>query len=153
MIFCTKLKPGVSTSMPEDPVLDPARIIYRESDVPIDEIAVIAHLRQSLSQKDWDGFIETYGLPPLFLELPPDIPAKLYWSVTAYDNLTRSELHNGTPFSRISKFTKPKANSDGSFDLFFGPDVPAGEEANWIKTVPGKGSVGYPGHCPLPPRF
>ena len=24
----------------------------------------------SLSQKDWDGFVETYGLPPLFLELP-----------------------------------------------------------------------------------
>ena len=67
-------RPGLP--MPEDPVLDPARIIYRESDAPIDEIAVIAHLRQSLSQKDWDGFIETYGLPPLFLELPPDIPAE-----------------------------------------------------------------------------
>jgi len=37
---------------------------------------VIAHVRQSLSQKDWDGFVETYGLPPLFLELPPDIPAE-----------------------------------------------------------------------------
>jgi hypothetical protein len=73
------------------------------------------------------------------MHLPPNIPAKLYWSVTAYDNMTRSELHNGTPFSRISTFTKPKANSDGSIDLFFGPNVPAGEEANWIRTVPGKG--------------
>jgi phage gp29-like protein len=62
--------------MPGDPVLDPARFIYRESDAPVDEIAVIAHVRQSLSQKDWDGFVETYGLPPLFLELPPDIPAE-----------------------------------------------------------------------------
>lgn len=73
------------------------------------------------------------------MHLPPNIPAKLYWSVTAYDNLTRSELHNGTPFSRVSRFTKPKANSDGSVDIFFGPEVPAGQEANWIKTVPGKG--------------
>lgn len=73
------------------------------------------------------------------MHLPPDIPAKLYWSVTAYDNKTRSEIHNGTPFSRISSFTKPKANADGSFDLYFGPEVPAGEEANWIKTVPGQG--------------
>lgn len=73
------------------------------------------------------------------MHLPPNIPAKLYWSVTAYDNLTRSELHNGTPFSRISQFTKPKPNNDGSFDLFFGPDVPPGEDGNWIKTVPGKG--------------
>jgi phage gp29-like protein len=37
---------------------------------------VIAHVRQSLSQKDWDGFVEVYGLPPLFLELPADIPAE-----------------------------------------------------------------------------
>lgn len=47
--------------------------------------------------------------------------------MTAYDNLTRSELHNGAPFSRISSFTKPKLNDDGSGDLFFGPDVPDGE--------------------------
>jgi phage gp29-like protein len=67
-------RPGLP--MPGDPVLDPARFIVRENDSPIDEIAVIAHVRQSLSQKDWDGFVETYGLPPLFLELPPDIPAE-----------------------------------------------------------------------------
>jgi len=67
-------RPGLP--MPGDPVLDPARFIYRETDAPIDEIAVIAHVRQCLSQKDWDGFVETYGLPPLFLELPPDIPAE-----------------------------------------------------------------------------
>jgi phage gp29-like protein len=67
-------RPGLP--MPSDPVLDPARFIVRESVAPIDEIAVIAHVRQSLSQKDWDAFVETYGLPPLFLELPPDIPAE-----------------------------------------------------------------------------
>lgn len=73
------------------------------------------------------------------MHLPANIPAKLYWSVTAYDNGTRSEIQNGTDFSRISSFTKPKVNADGGTDLFFGPEVPAGEEANWIKTVPGKG--------------
>jgi len=67
-------RPGLP--MPGDPMLDPERFIFRENDSPIDEIAVIAHVRQSLSQKDWDGFVETYGLPPLFLELPPDIPAE-----------------------------------------------------------------------------
>jgi len=72
--YNVQARPGLP--MPGDPVLDPARFIYRENDSPIDEIAVIAHVRQSLSQKDWDGFVETYGLPPLFLELPPDIPAE-----------------------------------------------------------------------------
>ena len=67
-------RPGLP--MPDDPVLDAQRFIFRETEAPIDEVAVIAHVRQSLSQKDWDGFVETYGLPPLFLELPPDIPAE-----------------------------------------------------------------------------
>jgi phage gp29-like protein len=67
-------RPGLP--MPQDPVLDPARFIWREVDSPIDEVALIAHVRQSLSQKDWDAFVETYGLPPIFLELPPDIPAE-----------------------------------------------------------------------------
>jgi phage gp29-like protein len=72
--YNAQARPGLP--MPGDPVLDPARFIYRENDSPIDEIAVIAHVRQSLSQKDWDGFVEVYGLPPLFLELPADIPAE-----------------------------------------------------------------------------
>ena len=67
-------RPGLP--MPDDPVLDAQRFIFRETEAPIDEVAVIAHVRQSLSQKDWDGFVETYGLPPLFLELPADIPAE-----------------------------------------------------------------------------
>ena len=33
-------------------------------------------------------------------------------------------------------------NADGSIDLYFGPDAPAGMEANWVKTVPGKGWFG-----------
>ena len=72
--YNAQARPGLP--MPGDPVLDPKRFMVRENDSPIDEIAVIAHVRQSLSQKDWDGFVETYGLPPLFLELPPDIPAE-----------------------------------------------------------------------------
>ena len=31
------------------------------------------------------------------------------------------------------------ANDDGSIDLYFGPKAPAGKEANWTQTVPGKG--------------
>ena len=30
-------------------------------------------------------------------------------------------------------------NADGSTDLYFGPEAPAGKEHNWIQTVPGKG--------------
>jgi hypothetical protein len=73
------------------------------------------------------------------LHIPAKVPAKLFWSVVVYDALSRSELQNGEPFPSRSLYTGPKANADGSVDLFFGPDVPTGEEKNWIRTVPGKG--------------
>ena len=31
------------------------------------------------------------------------------------------------------------STSDGSVDIYFGPQAPKGKEKNWIKTVPGKG--------------
>jgi hypothetical protein len=73
------------------------------------------------------------------LHIPANVPAKDFWSVVVYDALSRSELRNGEPFPSLSLYTGPKTNADGSVDIFFGPKVPAGEEKNWIKTVPGKG--------------
>jgi len=34
-----------------------------------------------------------------------------------------------------------KKNADGSVDVFFGPAAPAGREANWVYTAPGKGWI------------
>ena len=41
--------------------------------------------------------------------------------------------------SKQSQRDKLITNDDGSIDLYFGPKAPAGMEANWIQTVPGKG--------------
>ena len=75
--------------------------------------------------------------------LPPNIPVKLFWSVVVYDALSRSELQNGEPFPSVSQYTGPVANADGSLDIYFGPQAPAGKQKNWIKTVPGKGWFTY----------
>ena len=32
-----------------------------------------------------------------------------------------------------------KQNADGSYDIYFGPKAPKGQENNWIQTDPGKG--------------
>jgi len=32
-----------------------------------------------------------------------------------------------------------KKNSDGSVTVWFAPKAPAGQEANWVQTMPGKG--------------
>ena len=81
-----------------------------------------------------------YGDRSYRLNIPADAPAKDFWSVVAYDPQTRSELQTGQPFpSRNSARDGLLANADGSVDLHFGPTAPAGREANWIQTVPGKG--------------
>ena len=67
------------------------------------------------------------------------MPAKDFWSVLVYDALSRSELKNGQPFPSVSLYSGPKANADGSVDIYFGPEMPKGQEKNWIQTVPGKG--------------
>ena len=73
------------------------------------------------------------------LHIPDKVPAKDFWSVLVYDSLSRSQLKNGQKFPSVSKYTDPKVNADGSVDVYFGPEMPNGQEKNWIKTVPGKG--------------
>ena len=61
-------------------------------------------------------------------------------SVVVYDPQTRSELQTGQPYpSKNNVRDELIENGDGSIDLYFGPEAPAGKEANWIQTVPGKG--------------
>lgn len=73
------------------------------------------------------------------LRIPPDIPAKHFWSVVAYDADSRSILRSDQPFPSISTYTHPRPGADDSIDIVFGPDAPADTDANWIQTVPGKG--------------
>jgi len=72
------------------------------------------------------------------LNLPKDIPAHLFWSVTVYDSVTGSGLANGQPFPSINTMDKPAANADGSTDIYFGPNSP-GAGKNWLRTAPGQG--------------
>ena len=74
------------------------------------------------------------------LRLPPNIPAKDFWSVIVYDNQTRSMLQTDQQFPSVSSQDKGiKANADGSVDVYFGLKAPAGFEKNWVQTIPGKG--------------
>ena len=57
-------------------LINPDDWVIREESWPINEVGLICFLRKTLSQKDWDGFVETYGIPPLFLIMPPNIPTE-----------------------------------------------------------------------------
>jgi hypothetical protein len=88
------------------------------------------------------------------LHIPPDIPAKNFWSVVAYDAASRSMIASEQPFPSVSTFTSPHVNGDGSIDIVFGPAVPEGVETNWIQTLPGRGWFAlFRFYGPLDPFF
>jgi len=73
------------------------------------------------------------------LDLPPDIPAELFWSVTLYEAENASGLDNGQPFPSLGKLDEPEQNEDGSTTLHIGPQAPEGREGNWLATAPDRG--------------
>ena len=67
-------------------------------------------------------------------------PVKNFWAVTAYDPTTRCLLDAGGNVNKsIGSRENPKANADGSVDVYFGPKAPKGMEKNWVPTNPEKG--------------
>jgi hypothetical protein len=76
--------------------------------------------------------------------LPAGIPAAAFWSVTVYDNQTRSMLRTTQRFPRAGsqEYPTPAATPgpDGSTTITFGPQQPDGvADGNWIQTDPDKG--------------
>ena len=72
------------------------------------------------------------------LRVPPNPPAKLFWSVTVYEVDTRVLIQNPAQKpDRVSTEGLDK-NADGSVDLYLSPTSPKGHEKNWIQTVPGR---------------
>lgn len=89
------------------------------------------------------------------ITLPGPIPAKNFWSVTIYDNQTRSLLPTDQKLAGIdSTIPGIETNPDGGVTVWFGPTAPAGHEKNWVQTMPGKGyNVLLRLYGPLTPWF
>jgi len=78
--------------------------------------------------------------------LPKDIPAEAFWSLTLYDNQTRSMLQTPQKYPRAGSQAYPspaaEAAEDGSTTVWFSPEQPDGVgRGNWIQTDPDKGWV------------
>ena len=96
-----------------------------------------------MTVKDADGN-RLDGARSYRMNLPPDIPAARFWSITLYDNQTRSMLETPQRFPRAGSQSYPtpaaSANEDGSTTITFGPERPEDSpEGNWIQTIEGKG--------------
>ncbi|MFV0512252.1 MAG: DUF1254 domain-containing protein [Jhaorihella sp.] len=94
-----------------------------------------------------DGNGDYYdGAKSYKVTLPKGIPAGAFWSVTLYDNQTRSMLKTPQRYPRAGSqnYPSPKAevSEDGSTTIWFAPRQPEGvARGNWIQTDPAKGWV------------
>jgi hypothetical protein len=77
------------------------------------------------------------------LRVPPNAPAKNFWSITLYDLDTRTFIDNKEEIADRSSRADLRKNDDGSVDLYFGPKAPTGFEKNWIPTLPNKAWFAY----------
>ncbi len=84
-------------------------------------------------KKPMDGSL-TYKI-----HIPANPPAKDFWALTIYDTQTRSQLQTDQKYPTVGSQTEGIImNDDGSFDIYFSPEAPAGFENNWLQTIPGK---------------
>jgi hypothetical protein len=91
-----------------------------------------------ISIRDQDG--QPYdGSKTYRLTVPPNVPIEQYWSVTAYDRRTHALIRHMPRASRSSQIPEMQKNADGSVDVYFGPQAPAGKESNWVPTDPQRG--------------
>ena len=89
----------------------------------------------SIRDKDGDAFD---GGKAYRLHVPPHAPVEQYWSVTAYDRQTHALIKGMPRASRSSQIPELQKNDDGSIDVYFGPNAPAGKDSNWVPTDPAR---------------
>lgn len=72
------------------------------------------------------------------LHVSANVPVKEFWSITVYDMATSGLFRNSERLVVSSTDKDVQKNPDGSVDVYFGPNAPAGKEANWVSTAEGK---------------
>jgi phage gp29-like protein len=61
-------------SLPAANRLEPSDYIGLANPRPINRIGLIKYVRATVADKDWDGYVEIYGLPGYFIIMPQSVP-------------------------------------------------------------------------------
>lgn len=77
------------------------------------------------------------------LRIQTPVPAKLFWSITVYDNKTRSLIQTEQNRAAVRSLFELKDIKTDYIEVFFGPVTPKGKESVWIQTLPNQGWFSY----------
>jgi hypothetical protein len=72
------------------------------------------------------------------LRVPANVPTTQFWACDVYDAETGAFIRE-SPVVGIDSYKQGiKTNADGTVDVYFSDQAPAGQESNWIMTKEGK---------------
>src|SRR5690606_9913808 len=76
------------------------------------------------------------------LHLPADIPAALFWAVTAYNVTDGTMVETAQLLPSTNSYYDIPQNEDGSIDIWFGPEQPDDVvDSAFIQTAPDRNFV------------
>lgn len=105
-------RPATYAGLPGSCRLEPGEWLIREVRRHINRIGLLKFVRSSMAQKDWDGYLETYGLPGAVVIGPPNLQPGdelLYTSLAEQVSLgTSAYLPNG---AALEFYDGPRQNS------------------------------------------
>jgi hypothetical protein len=89
------------------------------------------------------------------IHVPPNVPAKQWWSVAIYDIETRCFLDTSYDKAELGSRSGLAMNADGSADIYVAPrPLEGAPESNWIPSRPGRAWFTYFRlYAPLQPYF
>jgi hypothetical protein len=99
----------------------------------LDSPAIIMRLPDAGSQYLF-GSLDNHGEPfdgskTYNVTLPPDIPARAFWSLTLYDNQTRSMLQTPQKYPRAGNQSYPSRSAEADADVGRGKD----QRSDWSR--------------------
>ncbi len=89
-------------------------------------------------KEDWLDGSNTYELI-----VPPNPPAKDFWSIAVYNNKLRNLIDNKQGNAIVNNKGDIRTEPDGSVKVYIGPKAPAGYENNWVQSNQGEGFFVY----------
>lgn len=98
-----------------DPI-DPAHYVIHQVDDPADEIFAKMGIKRGVNDADWDGFLEDYGVPPMFFAMPPNVPAAKEAEYQCTSENTMSRAKGAVPHG--TELLTPSGTGSGGAGVF-----------------------------------
>ena len=94
------------------------RVLLRSVPAPLLHVTLPAYLRKQLGIVDWCGFVETYGVPAMFMVMPQGVPAEQEAAYVAAAEAAISQSKGAMPFGTTLLTANGAGQNGETFEKF-----------------------------------